>query len=168
MEDKAWNLALTAVYATRAYQDGLQGARALIDFTEKFEQEGRFPARSPAGGMNRPYERNLIRIALLELTCLDRLDRLGEYLEAWNGWRSRPLALFYELAKRSKPRLQPFIIEETGDHLIVHFLYLTRARKELIEKKLGRNFRRHAQQEDLTEGEIRDRLSRAAIVQSAD
>jgi hypothetical protein len=41
----------------------------------------------------------------------------------------------------------------------VHFLYLTRARKVVIEKKVETDFKRHARQEDLTEGELRERLA---------
>jgi len=171
MEDRAWNRSLTALYDTRSYEAGLQGARDLAALTEKFKRRLQ-PRR---------YEHNLIRIALLELTCLDRLDRLAEYLDRWNAWRVRPLALFYQLSRRRAARIQPFVLVGAADlcvrpsrgrshriaptspaSLAVHFLYLTRARKELIERKVGTNLRGHARQDELTEGEMRERLSRAA------
>jgi hypothetical protein len=170
MEDRAWNRSLTALYDTRSYEAGLQGARDLAALTEKFKRRLQ----------GRRYERNLIRIALLELTCLDRLDWLREYLDVWEQWRRRPLALYYHLTRRNRPRIAPFVLGETKAHLSaddggrptvvshrssvveVHFLYLTWARKELIEAKLGRNFRGHARQEDLTDEEMRERLSRRA------
>ena len=148
MEDRAWNRSLSALYDTRSYEAGLEGVRTLIGLTERFKEKVE-PRR---------YERNLIRIALLELTCLDRLDWLQEYLDTWNAWRSRPLPLFYKLSRQRDPRIRPFILEESNQSLVVHFLYLTWARKELIEGKIGRSFRRHARQEDLTDGEMRDRL----------
>jgi len=150
LEDRAWNRSLSALYATRSYEAGLEGTRRLIELTAKF----------PATLNPRQYDRNLIRIGLLELTCLDRLDRLGEYLESWGAWRSTPLPVFYNLSRRRDPRILPFVIRETDTHLLVHFLYLQRARKELIERKAGTNFRRHARQEDLTEEEMRERLRR--------
>lgn len=152
LEDRAWNRSLTALYATRSYESGLHAARTLTELTEGFK--GKLTPRR--------YQRNLIRIALLELTCLDRLDWLAEYLERWNDWRSTPLPLFYQLARRQDPRLRPYLIQEnvTDSHLFVHFLYLTRARKEVIERKIGTDFRRHARQEALTEEEMRERLGR--------
>jgi homoserine acetyltransferase len=150
MNDRAWNRSLTALYQTRSYEAGLQGARTLIALTERFKEE--LDARG--------YERNLIRIALLELTCLDRLDWLQEYLDTWNNWQSTPLPLYYKLSRRRDARIRPFILDETNQSLFVHFLYLTRARKELIEKKIGTAFREHARQGDLTEGEMRNRLDR--------
>jgi hypothetical protein len=148
MSDKAWNRSLMALYSTRSYEAGFHGAKNLIRLTEQFKPQ---LAR-------RRYERNLIQIALLELTCLDRLDWLAEYLETWDKWRSAPLPLYYQLARRGDPRIRPFVIEETDTRLVVHFLYLQRARKELIGRKLGTQFRRHARQEDLGEEEMRERL----------
>lgn len=148
----AWNRALSILYAARSYEAGLEGAWTLATLTERFKAD-----LDPL-----QYERNLIRIALLELTCLDRLDRLAEYLEAWARWRDRPLRLLYTLSRRRDPRIRPFLIQEsaTDTALFVHFLYLTRARKKSIERKIGTNFRRHARQEDLTDGELKLRLSR--------
>jgi hypothetical protein len=150
MSDKAWNRSLTALYSTRSYEAGFHGAKNLIRLTEQFKPQ---LAR-------RRYERNLIQIALLELTCLDRLDWLAEYLETWNRWRSAPLPLYYHLRRSEDPRIRPFVIRETPARLYVHFLYLTRSRKELIERKIGTEFRRHARQKDLTEEEMRERLGR--------
>jgi hypothetical protein len=151
MADKAWNRSLTALYDTRSYEAGLSGARKLVDLNESFKRRlGK-----------RQYESYLIRIALLELTCLDRLDWLPEFLSTWAAWRLRPLAIPYHISRRQDPRIRPFVIEETDRDLLVHFLYLTRARKEVIERKIGRDFRRHARQEDLTDRELRERLARA-------
>ena len=80
----AWNRALSILYASRSYESGLEGSRILMDLTERFKADLK-PRR---------YEQNLIRIALLELTCLDRLDRLAEYLEVWESWRSSWVSLF--------------------------------------------------------------------------
>jgi hypothetical protein len=145
----AWNRALSILYAARSYEAALKGARTLVTLTEHFKAE-----LDP-----HQYERNLIRIALLELTCLDRLDRLAEYLEAWEGWRIRRLALFYKLSRRGDPRIMPFVLEETDASLVVHFLYLTWGRKRNVEGKIGLgNFKRHARQEDLTEEDLGLRL----------
>jgi hypothetical protein len=147
---RAWNQALSIVYATRSYEAGLDGARTLAMLTERFKVQL---------GPDR-YEQNLIRIALLELTCLDRLDRPAEYLEAWQAWRIRRLPLRYGLSRRGNPRIIPFVLEETNTALAVHFLYLTWARKKIVERKVGaERFRRHARQEDLTNEEFRIRLS---------
>jgi hypothetical protein len=150
MSDKAWNRSLMALYSTRSYEAGLRGARKLIRLTEQFKQKLR----------PRQYERNLIRLALLELTCLDRLDWLPEYLENWNNWRLTPLPLFYHVSRRQDHRIRPFLMRETRSRLFVHFLYLIRSRKELIERKIGTDFRRHTRQEDLGEEEMRERLRR--------
>jgi hypothetical protein len=150
MTDQSWNRSLTVLYATRSYVAGLSGARKLVDLNESFKRRlGK-----------RRYESYLIRIALLELTCLDRLDWLAEYLDTWNLWWSRPLSLSYKLSRRGNPQIRPFVIKEMDKDLLVHFLYLTRARKEVIERKIGRDFRRHAGQEDLTDAELRERLAR--------
>jgi hypothetical protein len=151
MDAKAWNRSLGLLYATRSYEAGLAGARKLLDLTGRFK-----PLLA-----NRQYERHLIRLALLELTCLDRLDWLNEYLAAWAGWRSRPLTLAYKLSRRRDPRIRSFVIRETDTHLDVHFLYLTWARKKVIGRKLGTDFRRHARREDLTEEDLQERFSKA-------
>jgi len=148
---QAWNRALSILYATRSYEAGLEGASTLATLTERFKAD-----LEP-----RQYEQNLVRIALLELACLDRLDRLAEYLEAWEGWRSRWLTLSYGITRRRDPLIMSFVLDETEESLVVHFLYLTWGRKRTIEGKIGlENFKRHARQEDLTEQELRDRLSR--------
>jgi hypothetical protein len=151
MDAKAWNRSLGLLYATRSYEAGLAGARKLLDLTGRFK-----PLLA-----NRQYERHLIRLALLELTCLDRLDWLNEYLGAWTGWRSRPLTLTYKISRRRDPRIGLFVMRETDTHLDVHFLYLTRARKEVVEGKIGNAFRRHARQEELTEEDLQERFSKA-------
>jgi hypothetical protein len=150
MMDRSWNQSLTVLYDTRSYEAGLSGSRKLVDLNERFK--GRLGKRR--------YESYLIRFALLELTCLDRLDWLAEYLESWKAWRYRPLILPYKLSRRRDPRIRPFVIKETDRHLLVHFLYLTRARKDVIERKVGTDFKRHAKQEDLTDRELGERLAR--------
>jgi hypothetical protein len=150
----AWNRALSILYAARSYEAGLGGAWTLVTLSERFKAD-----LDPL-----QYERNLIRIALLELTCLDRLDRLAEYLEAWDSWRSRRLPLFYKLSHCGDPRIMPFVLEKTDDSLLVHFLYLTWERKRIVERKVGSaSFKRHARQEELTDGEIKLRLSRMTV-----
>jgi hypothetical protein len=150
----AWNRAVSILYAARSYEAGLEGAWTLATLTERFKTD-----LDPL-----QYERNLIRIALLELTCLDRLDRLVEYLEAWRSWRSRRLPLLYKLSRRGDPRIMPFVLEETDDWLLVHFLYLTWGRKRIVERKVSSvSFKRHARQDELTDGEIKLRLSRMRV-----
>jgi hypothetical protein len=147
---RSWNRSLTVLYDTRSYEAGLSGAHKLVDLNERF--------KSRLG--KRRYELYLIRIALLELTCLDRLDWLPEYLSIWAAWRLRPLAVPYHISRRQNPRIWPFVVKETDRDLLVHFLYLTRARKEVIERKIGTHFKTHARQEDLTDAQLRERLAR--------
>lgn len=149
-----WNRAVSILYAARSYEAGLEGAWTLARLTERFKA-----SLDPL-----QYERNLIRIALLELTCLDRLDRLAEYLEAWEIWRSRRLRLFYKFSRRGDARITPFVLEERDDSLAVHFLYLTWGRKRIVERKVGSaRLKRHARQEELTDEEIKLRLSRIKV-----
>ena len=64
------------------------------------------------------------------------------------------------ISRRQSSRIRAFVIRETNTHLDVQFLYLQRSRKELIDRKVGTDFRRHARQEELTEEEMRERLTR--------
>ena len=150
MADEAWNLSLSALYASRSYEAGLAGAETLTELTERFK---------PRLAL-REYQQNLIKIGLLELHCLDCLDLCTEYLEAWNRWRARPLHLSYRPDKSKDPKIKPFIEGKTRGSLRVHFLYLTNARKRIVEKKIGFPNHYHARQDELTDEQIRERLSR--------
>lgn len=144
----AWELALTALYATRSYEAGLDGSRMLAGLCERFKDE-LGPER---------YQNHLIRIALLELTCLDRMDWIGQYLDRWEEWRARPLGLYYKLSRRNNVRMRPYVLEELDTRIWVHFLYFQQARKRTIERKAGSDYRPHAGQSDLSDEEIKDRL----------
>jgi transcriptional regulator with XRE-family HTH domain len=150
MTDGAWNTSLSALYASRSYEAGLHGAWLLAELTERFKNRL----------LVRQYEKNLISIALLELTCLDRLDLPEQYLDAWEKWRGRPLYLTYKASKADSATIGPFIGEKDEMRLRVHFLYLVEPRKLIVERTLGRPSCGHARQEDLSDDEIRERLSR--------
>ena len=93
------------------------------------------------------------------LEMLDRMDRWEEYLEVWNRLRSdTKVVALSDVDSPSKTKL-----DEAFDYL----LQITGHRRKLIERKLerkraGRKLGNlmHHQQEDLSPGEIEDRLRR--------
>ncbi|HWP59486.1 MAG TPA: hypothetical protein VNL14_16460 [Candidatus Acidoferrales bacterium] len=134
------------IYRTRSYEAGLDGARHLTSLTEDLRAE-----------LGRHYVRRRIRLGLLTLTCLDRLDRLAEYLDEWDRLRQLDLGIRF----KKRPRVGGFILND--DPLTVHFLYLQRHRKNVIEKKIarwvmtGRISAKHASRDELGHEELERR-----------
>jgi transcriptional regulator with XRE-family HTH domain len=150
MGESGWNLSLRALYTSRSYEAGLTGANTLAELTEQFKERL----------AKHEYESNLIKLALLQLKCMDSLDLCGEYVDTWARWRRRPLYLHYQASKAADPKIVPFIAQRIRESMKVHFLYLTNGRKAVVQSKLGGTFHPHARQEDLTDTEIKARLSR--------
>ncbi len=62
-------------------------------------------------------------------------------------------------------RIQPFILGEDGEYILVHFLYGMSDRKELIKRKQalqrsGKKARKHTWQEELSNKQIEQRLQK--------
>ena len=153
-----WNFVCQAIVASRSYERGWDGGLLLFRYAE--EHQDNFGRAE--------FESYCVQLWFFILEMLDRLDEWDAYLTAWESVRAHTdYALTYVSGARRThgARLAPFIIGEDSNGLAVHFLWLTLHRKEVIERKVARRRRgqklgnlMHARQEELSDGEIRDRL----------
>ncbi len=150
---------LHAVRDTRSCEAGLDAGLLLLRVTDL--HQGRLSRRE------RTVHRKWLYWFVLEM--LDRLDRWDEYLETWARVRAHTT---YALTERPDARqrhgaaLTPYVLREDARGLTVHFLWLTRFRKTVIERKVQRQRRGqklgnvwHATQDELSGDELRERLT---------
>lgn len=147
-----------AFVATRAYHCGLEAGLRLLRFADIHQR-----ALAP-----REVEAHVITLGLFILEMLDRDDQWEAYLATWESVRSHTdYALTYRPEARQQygTQLTPYLLEEDARGLRVHFLWLTRYRKAVIERKVQRRRRGrklgnlwHATQDQLSEDELRARL----------
>ena len=100
---------------------------------------------------------------------LDRLDRWDAYLATWARVRAHTTYAGTEhpsARERHGAQLTPYILGEDARGLRVHFLWITRYRKAVIERKVQRQHRGqklgnvwHATQDELSDHELRERLA---------
>lgn len=157
-----WNYVSQAIFTTRSYEAGLEGALLLLRLTEHYKP--RIDKKE--------YESNLRHLYSFVLSMLDSLDRWEEYLDLWEKlFREAPLADTYGKDARNYHggKMEPFVLGEDEHILYIHFLWGTQDRKEVIRRKLLRkrsgkriDYLLHAQQDQLTESEIQRRLERLA------
>lgn len=157
-----WNYVSQAIFTTRSYEAGLDGALLLLRLTEHYKPKMK----------KKEYESNLRTLYWFVLSMLDCLDRWEEYLELWEKlFRGVPLADTYGKDARNYhgEKMEPLVLEEDEHILYVHFLWGTQDRKEVIRKKLMKkrsgkriHYLLHAQQDQLTDSEIQRRLERLA------
>ena len=74
-----WNLALSWIRRAKAWDNGIEGARFLIELTERFEKR-----LSP-----HQCVRNQVQVYLFLLDTLRRAEQVKEYMELWNTLRVR-------------------------------------------------------------------------------
>jgi hypothetical protein len=154
-----WNYVRQAAINTRSYQTGLDGALILLRAADEYK-----PMLTP-----KEHARCMQDIFQFILTCLDKLDRWEEYLQAWEQIRRNTnYAMTYNRSARQThgERIEPFVLGEDRRTLYVHFLYFTSHRKSLIERKLERKRRGqkignllHARPDELTVQDIEARLA---------
>lgn len=157
-----WNYVSQAIFTTKSYEAGLEGSFLLLKLTECYKPKLE----------KKEYESNLRQLYSFVLSMLDSLDRWEEYLELWDKlFREVPLADTYGKGARDfhGKGIEPFIVAEDEHTLYIHFLWGTQDRKEVIKRKLFKkgsgkriDYLLHAQQEQLTDSEIRRRLDRLA------
>lgn len=157
-----WNYVSQAIFTTRSYEAGLEGALLLLRLTEHYKPKIE----------KKEYESNLRHLYSFVLSMLDSLDRWEEYLDLWERlFREAPLADTYSKDARNHhgAKIEPFVVGEDEHILYIHFLWGTQDRKEVIERKLLKkrsgkriDYLLHAQQEQLTDSEIQRRLERLA------
>ena len=103
----------------------------------------------------------------------ERLDRWDAYLGTWARVRAhtRPTRsrCIPERASGPGAALTPYVLREDARGLTVHFLWLTRFRKTIIERKVQRHRQGqkrgnvwHATQDELSGDELRERLTGVA------
>jgi hypothetical protein len=155
---QGWNYFLSTILSTRAYAAGLEACLRLLTFA--------------AGHRDRltdvEYERHLQHLYSAILDMLDRLDMWEEYLTVWNSLRVNTSLAFQQPRRPVSFGMEPFTLRDEGKLIHVHFLWFTAHRKRVIErkvaklhagKKLGNLL--HSQQEELSEGEVRQRWEQA-------
>ena len=154
-----WNFVQQAVASTRSYYEGLQAGMALAGFVEEHRDELSHLA----------FENAFRRLSLFILQMLDKSDQWEAYLETWESLRSSTeVALTYSpgaLAYHGE-RIRPFVLGRSDGALLVHYLWPSLHRKELIERKLRRQQAGqrignmlHAKKSELSDAEISDRLA---------
>ena len=155
-----WSFLRQVIVETRSYEEGLEGALVLLDYTE--ENSHRLGKKE--------YETNLSQLYFLILEMLDKQDRWEDYLHAWNQIRENTgFLLTYDrkALEFHSPRIEPFIVRKGTEHVFVHFLWVTSPREELIERKVARKRAgkklgnlMHAHPQQLFESERKRRLDR--------
>ena len=155
---RTWMFIRQAFVATRAYHRGLEAGLRLLRAADAHRA-----ALSP-----RELESHIATLGLFVLEMLDRDDQWDAYLATWESVREHTdCALTYRLGARQQygARLTPYILRENAHCVTVHFLWLTRDRKAVIERKAQRQRRGqklgnlwHAPQDALSEDELRERL----------
>lgn len=153
-----WGLLVQAILRTRAYDVGIAVAFKLLSETELYR---------PKLG-ERLYGVNLAKLYTMVLSMLDRSDQWEAYLSAWQSIREHThLSMLYgqEALEEHGERIVPYTLGQDDNGLHVHFLYCQDHRKECIERKLAMGASGgsvghlyHGRQEDLTAGEIEQRL----------
>ena len=96
---------------------------------------------------------------------LDRFDRWDAYLKTWAQVRAHTtyaLTVHPSARQRHGAALTPYVLREDAGGLMVHFLWLTRDRKTVIERKVRRRRRgqKLGQVWHGTQAELSDRASR--------
>jgi len=153
-----WNYFTQSIKATRAFENGLDACLVLLRYTEDIRE----------GLSVKEYERNLQTLYTFLLIVLDHLDRWDDYLSLWENLRKNTnFSATYakEGLQLHGNRIQPFILGEDGEYILVHFLYGMSDRKELIKRKQalqrsGKKARKHTRQEELSNKQIEQRLQK--------
>ena len=157
-----WTALFQAVRDTRSYETGLDAGLLLLRVAD--HHHAQLSRREAMAHRQQLY--------WFVLDVLDRLDRWETYLETWEAIRARTA---YALAERPHARqrygdaLTPYLLREDTRGLRVHFLWLTRFRKAVIERKVQRRRRGqklghvwHATQDELSTAELREALQWSA------
>ena len=158
MEAWTWTCLFQAVRETRSYEAGLDAGLLLLRVAER--HHARLSRREFAAHRKQLY--------WFILEMLDRLDRWEAYLATWARVRART-GYAYRVGREARQQhgaqLTPFILREDAHGLTVHFLWLTRYRKAVIERKVARRRRGqklgnlwHATQDELSAAELRESL----------
>ena len=148
---------------TRWYDKGVEVALALLAVTDRYDAV--LPTSEAATAR--------MRLSLLLLDMLDRLDAWEPYLEVWSQLRRHTAyTVAYHDGPHSaatRPRAQPYVVRRERDQIDLHFLWLSSHRKDLIERKLaakraGRRLGhlRHHPPDELSDAEVRRRVSAVA------
>ncbi len=160
METWTWAGLVQAVLATRSYEAGLDAGLLLLRVTDLHHERLR----------QREYVAHRKHLYWFILELLDRLDRWDAYVAVWEYVRTHTAhTLTLQSLARHDARLEPFILGEDARGLKVHFLWLSRHRKRVIERKRQRQRRGgklgnlwHAAQAELSDQDMRERLEAVA------
>ncbi len=154
-----WACLFQAVRETRSYEAGLDAGLLLLRVAER--HHARLSRREFAAHRQQLY--------WFILEMLDRLDRWEAYLATWVRVRARTGyadRVGLEARQLYGAQLTPYVLREDARGLTVHFLWMTRYRKGVIERKAGRQRRGqklgnawHATQDELSDAELRERVA---------
>ena len=158
MEAGTWVGLLQAVRDTRSYEAGLDAGLLLLRVTDLHQAQ--------LSGLQRATHRKWLCWFVLEM--LDRLDLWDAYLKTWARMRAHttyPLTVHPIARQRHGATLTPYVLHEDVRVIMVHFLWLTRHRKAVIERKVQRQRQGqklgnvwHGTQAELSDDELRERL----------
>ena len=156
-----WNQLWQIVSYTKAYQQGIEICLTLLDKFEKYQ----------ANFSDKEQAHQLILIYTVFLNMLDKADMWEEYLHNWEKIKQKSIELKlgneYTHSSRDFHYSRggdEFFIEDTPIGFKLSFMYGTKSRKELIQRKLDKAIKSgkiknylHEQQTDLTAEEIKER-----------
>ena len=154
-----WTSLFRAVRETRSYEAGLDAGLLLLRVAEQH--------RAQLSRQEFAAHRQQLYWFILEM--LDRLDRWEAYLATWARVRARTGyadRVGLEARQLYGAQLTPYVLREDARGLTVHFLWITRYRQAIVERKAVRRRRGqklgnawHATQDALSDPELRERLA---------
>lgn len=112
------------------------------------------------------YSNKLCLIYTYELLNLYKLDLWDDFVTNWdNIFQNVKYGHIYSLSKKSDKEILPYIISETEQSIVVHFLWGIHLKRKAVDRKiLKRNCGMkignllHAKQSELTDAEIMERF----------
>jgi hypothetical protein len=111
-----WNKALSWIRRAKAWDNGISGARFLLELTERFGKRL----------TKRQYVRNQVQIYLFMLDTLERAKRRLEYDELWKMLRARDdLTVSYRAS--SPAARSEYVVSVRGGSVEVNLLWLCRS-----------------------------------------
>ena len=154
-----WTCLFQAVRDTRSYEAGLDAGLLLLRVAEQHH----------AHLSRREFAAHRKQLYWFILEMLDRLDRWDAYLETWarvRAYTAYASPAWPDARQQYGAELTPYILREDAGGLKLHFLWITRHRKAVIERKMARQRRGqqlghvwHATQDELSDDELRERLA---------
>jgi hypothetical protein len=116
---------------------------------------------------DKDFEKFDIQIINLRMVALDQTDRWFRYLEYFEQiFEEKKYTMIYSKGSDDTKRFGRYLLKATANSNIVHFLYLSESRRQVIQRKVDRAIQgkstkhlMHHTQEQLTDEEIERRYN---------